>query len=495
MRTEPVQNASVYSALRPLYNAPTVAQPLSWTILITAVQILDYFSVFCLLLAEPLHGKVISGGKMQSEDEKQRKRNAQFAAFRSGDADDLADIVARMAIIMVCGVALWLATGQIVMLVWCFGYSLMNVVFVFGFLRRKSGDATKCDLILCACASSLVSAWYCGMLIYIATLGDGDFVLLAACGVLGLALHCLSRNVEFSYSAIVDFLAVTGTGLSVTIISAWFAATPGGAALNVLGGLCSCVYFFVSFRQIISVNRTLAAKSREEIQNQKMLALGQLASGVAHDFNNLLTVINGNIELVMQDPDNLENQEFLSEAKAASDKSARLVRQLLAYGRKSDLRLSKVALCTVFASLDALWQRVLPANIQLDVLDVSIDADLFVDRTLLESALMNLIINAQKAIGDQPGHIRLCASQQTKCTVRIKVTDSGAGMTPDVLFRASEPFFTTRPVGQGSGLGLSMVKGFASQSGGNLDLSNLEGGGFQAAIELPVSGPVSGSVD
>jgi signal transduction histidine kinase len=424
---------------------------------------------------------------MQPTDATQQKRNAQFEAFRSGDAADITDFVARLAVIMMCGVALWIATDQAIMLVWCIGYWLMGIPYVFWIIRRKSTDVSRRDLILAVCISSLIAAWYCAMVIYVATLGDGDFLLLATCGVLGIALRCLSRNVEFSYSAYVDFIAVITTGLGVTFVAAINASTPAVAAASVIGGLCSCGYFWLSFRQIISVNRALAEKTREEIQNQKMLALGQLASGVAHDFNNLLTVINGNIELVMLDPNNPENAGFLSEAKAASDKSAVLVRQLLAYGKKSDLRITKVELGTVFEELKSLLHRVLPAHIDLDVEDVSLQADLNIDRALLESALMNLVINAQKAIGNAPGTIRLFVESDTPGRIRICVTDTGPGMTPDVLARASEPFFTTRPVGQGSGLGLSMVNGFAAQSGGRLNLSNQVEGGVRAAVELPVS--------
>lgn len=422
---------------------------------------------------------------MQPFEVKRQKRNAQFEAFRAGDAANTNDVLARLAVVLVCGLALWFATHQIIMLLWSIGYWLMTIPYVFWFLRHKSGGASGIDIALCVCASSMIAAWYCAMVVYVATLGDGDFLLLATCGVLGLALHCLSRNVEFSYSAFVDFVAVIGTGLGVTLIAAMNASTLGVAAASVIGGLCSCGYFWLSFRQIISVNRALAEKTREEILNQKMLALGQLASGVAHDFNNLLTVINGNIELVMLDPKNPENAVFLSEAKAASDKSALVVRQLLAYGRKSELRISKVELSRVFEDVRTLLHRVLPVNINLEVQDVYPQVDLNIDRALLESALMNLVINAQKAIGASPGTIRLSVESKFTGRILICVTDTGPGMTPDVLARAAEPFFTTRPVGQGSGLGLSMVNGFAAQSGGSLTLSNQEEGGIRAVLELP----------
>lgn len=386
---------------------------------------------------------------------------------------------------MVCGIALWFATGQIIMLVWFIGYWLFNIAYIFGYLRRKSGDASRGDIIICVFSSSFIAGWYSAMVVYIATLAGGQFLLLSTCGVLGLALHCLSRNVEFSYSAYVDFVAVIGSGLGVTFIAAMNASTTGGMVANIIGGFCACVYFWLSFRQIISVNRDLAAKSREETQNQKMRALGQLASGVAHDFNNLLTVISGNLELATLDPKSDENAVFLSEAKAASDKSAVLVRQLLAYGRKSELRTSKVVLSTLFEDIKALLHRVLPAHIQLKAQEVSTLVYLEVDRALLESALMNMIINAQKAIGDKPGTIHLFTEPTASGGIEIVVTDTGPGMVDEVLARAAEPFFTTRPVGEGSGLGLSMVKGFATQSGGRLTLSNQKEGGLRAAIELP----------
>ncbi|EBA11803.1 ATP-binding protein [Roseobacter sp. CCS2] len=430
---------------------------------------------------------VFMGSVMQPSDLTQQKRNAQFEAFRSGDVVDTTDVLARLSVVLVSGVALWFATAQVIMLLWSIGYWLMIIPYVFWYLRHKSGDASSNDIALCVSASSVIAAWYCAMVVYVATLGDGDFLLLATCGVLGIALHCLSRNVEFSYSAHIDFVAVIGTGLGVTLIAAMNASTLGIAVASVIGGLCSCGYFWLSFRQIISVNRALAEKTREEIQNQKMLALGQLASGVAHDFNNLLTVISGNIELVMLDPRSPEKEVFLSEAKAASDKSAGLVRQLLAYGRKSELRITKVELGRVFEDVRALLHRVLPTHINLEVQEVSLQADLNIDRALLESALMNLIINAQKAIGDSPGTIRLFVELDLSGRIRICVTDTGPGMTPDVLARAAEPFFTTRPVGQGSGLGLSMVNGFVAQSGGSLTLSNREEGGVRAVVELPVT--------
>lgn len=426
---------------------------------------------------------------MQSPNTTQQKRNFQFEAFRSSDAVDNTDFFARLAVTMICGIALWLGTGQTVMLTWCVGYCLLNIAYVFLYLRRKTGDASGGDVVLCACASFFIAGWYGAMVVYIATLQNGDLLLLATCGVLGLALHCLSRNTEFSYAAYIDFFAVIATGLAVTFIAAATASSTNGAVACIIGGLCSSGYFWLSFRQIISVNRALAKKTREEIQNQKMLALGQLASGVAHDFNNLLTVISGNIELVMLDPENHENNAFLTEAKAASDKSAVLVRQLLAYGRKSDLRQSQVPLSRIFDDLKTLLARVLPPHIRLEVADVSQEAALYVDRVLLESVLMNLVINAQKAIGDTPGTIRLSIEPEGHDCIMIQVTDTGAGMTPDVLARAAEPFFTTRPVGEGSGLGLSMAKGFAKQSGGNLILANLANGGFQATIALPVGPP------
>lgn len=417
----------------------------------------------------------------------QEERDRQFVAFLEGDASDTKDIIARLSVVVSCGVALWFAIGQAVMLIWAFGYVTLNIIFI-SYLRRQKAPVRPSCLAIAIAGSIFIAAWYGAMVIYIATIGDGDFLVLACCGCIGLALHCISRNNQFNYSAYVDFWATIITAKAVVVVAFLDAPRISVGFVTVIGGCCVMGYFWFSFQQIITDRKNLSDKVRADVQDQKMRALGQLTSGVAHDFNNLLTVIIGNIELAQLDARSKDNPVYLSEAHNAAKRGAQLITQLLAYARQSQLFLSDVNLAELFDRLSSVLPRLLPAHITLEIGEVDDNSSLKGDAALLESALLNLVVNARDAIGKAPGKIHL-SMRVNRATghVDILVRDTGPGMDDDILARAAEPFFSTKPVGEGSGLGLSMVKGFAEQSGGNLFLENRSGGGLQACISLPLS--------
>lgn len=163
------------------------------------------------------------------------------------------------------------------------------------------------------------------------------------------------------------------------------------------------------------------------------------------------------------------------------------MRQLLAYGRQSELRTTQLDLSRMLERLCVVLPRILPATIELEYQEAEFDLVFETDETLLESALLNLVINARNAIGSAKGRIRIGAEKNPNGTcLDITVEDSGPSMSEEVLARASDPFFTTRGVGEGSGLGLSMVAGFAKQSGGDLLFENLAPRGFRATLRLPL---------
>ena len=290
---------------------------------------------------------------------------------------------------------------------------------------------------------------------------------------MGLALHCLSRSNAFNLSAYIDFFATILTGTAVVAVAVYGAPRPSVGIVTFVGGCCVMGYFWLSFVQIISERQKLSEKARADVQDQKMRALGQLTSGVAHDFNNLLTVIIGNIELSQLDPKSKDNETYLQEAHTAAKRGATLITQLLAYARQSRLNLSDVDLADLFDRLSSVLPRLMPAHIQLKIPQVGEGQQLKGDAALLESALLNLVVNARDAIGSRPGMIEITLHYDRDLgRVDICVADDGPGMKSDELARAVEPFFTTKAVGKGSGLGLSMVKGFAEQSGGMLTLAN-----------------------
>lgn len=234
------------------------------------------------------------------------------------------------------------------------------------------------------------------------------------------------------------------------------------------------------------------------IRAQKMEAVGQLTGGLAHDFNNLLTVIIGNLELLKMRLGDTPNQRILTEALEASTLGAKLTSQLLAFSRKQTLEPETVSLNKLVMSMKALLVRALGEQINI-VTNLEKDLSLtLTDTGQIENVILNLALNARDAM-PKGGTLTLetknvtldedYAATQVDVEpgpyVALSVTDTGVGIPPLVIERVFEPFFTTKGVGVGSGLGLSMVYGFAKQSGGHVAIYSEEGLGTTVTIYLP----------
>ena len=261
-----------------------------------------------------------------------------------------------------------------------------------------------------------------------------------------------------------------------------------------------------------------AAYLRSEMQRQqtelaaarseKVAALGKLVGGVAHDFNNTLNVILGNLELLDEDPDRKMHRTYLSEAIGASNRAADLTRQLLAYGRKSQLRPVLTDLETEVETAIAMFRRVCPANITITRAFDTPGLAARLDPAALQQAVLNVLINARDALPGG-GEIRVSGRREhlegaavtgfhgsetlpsgTYATLAIE--DTGTGMTPEVAELSTEPFFTTKKVGEGTGLGLSTVAGFCRQSGGGLRIDSAPGSGTLVAMAFPAATATTG---
>ncbi len=237
-------------------------------------------------------------------------------------------------------------------------------------------------------------------------------------------------------------------------------------------------------------------------QAQKMEAVGQLTGGIAHDFNNILTVIHGSVGLLLQgrSEDPGRSRRLLEQAISAAQRGADLTRRLLAFSRKQALSPRTVDLGCAIADLMGLLQRTLGATVSIDLERPEALWPCEVDPTYFEAALLNLAINARDAM-PLGGRLRLVVENVTcpgsaGCPpgtergefVRVSVSDNGVGMTPEVRAQAFDPFFTTKDVGKGSGLGLSMVHGFVSQSGGQIGIESELEAGTTLWFTLPRSG-------
>lgn len=250
--------------------------------------------------------------------------------------------------------------------------------------------------------------------------------------------------------------------------------------------------------------RDLTARHRMELelrQAHKMEAVGQITGGVAHDFNNLLTIILGNLEMLEARLDGDGRQlELLREAQETARAGAELTDRLLAFARRQPLDPARVDVGRAISDISHLLRRTLGETIDVRTIaqpDLSLT---LVDPSQLQNALLNLGINARDAMPGG-GMLTLEASNVTIDTVvtslypelepghyvLISVTDTGIGMPADVRHRAFDPFFTTKPPGSGTGLGLSMVYGFAKQSGGHVQLYSEPGRGTTVRLYLPVA--------
>jgi len=234
-----------------------------------------------------------------------------------------------------------------------------------------------------------------------------------------------------------------------------------------------------------------------------MEVVGQLAGGTAHDFNNLLQIIQSSIDLAQSQLDKNDRiQIFLENALEAARRGGRLTHQLLSFSRKETLNPEIVRPAALIEGLLDLIRRSLGETIEVETrLEEGLPA-VKVDPHGLENALLNIAFNAKAAM---PGGGKLTIAASRRRVERdivgiggaeslaaadyleISLTDTGCGMTPDVLEHAFEPFFTTREVGEGSGLGLSMVYGFARQSGGAVTLESEPGRGTRVCLMLPTA--------
>jgi PAS domain S-box-containing protein len=235
-------------------------------------------------------------------------------------------------------------------------------------------------------------------------------------------------------------------------------------------------------------------------QSQKMEAVGQLTGGLAHDFNNLLTGIGGSLELIetrLAQGRTADVERYLMSARGAVKRASALTHRLLAFSRRQTLDPKPTNVNRLLNDLEELIRRTAGPSVEVEVVGASGLWPILVDPNQLENSILNLCINARDAMPDG-GKLTIettnkwideRAARQHDLPVgqyvSVCVTDTGTGMTPEVVAKAFDPFFTTKPIGEGTGLGLSMIYGFARQSGGQVRIYSEVGEGTTMCIYLP----------
>jgi len=257
------------------------------------------------------------------------------------------------------------------------------------------------------------------------------------------------------------------------------------------------VHLLQSVANLLASNVQRARSEEQLAHAQRLDAIGQLTGGVAHDFNNLLTVISGNLQLLEAEvAGRSDSREIVGSAMRAVARGAELTRKLLAIARRQRLNPQPIHIPELFAELIPMLTRTLGETIKVSVENEPDLPDVIADPGELDAAILNLALNARDAM-PRGGRLTIGASRRTIDAdsglvepaageyVVLNVSDTGLGMAPEVLARAFEPFFTTKSSGRGSGLGLSMVYGFAKQSGGLLTADSRLGYGTRMELYLP----------
>ncbi|CAN7778536.1 PAS domain S-box protein [Paraburkholderia hospita] len=240
-------------------------------------------------------------------------------------------------------------------------------------------------------------------------------------------------------------------------------------------------------------------------QAQKMESLGQLTGGVAHDFNNLLAVMSNGLDVLSLRLHEHADIRMLETMQRAVARGATLIQQLLSFARQQPLKAEKCNVNAAIRGFEAVLRRATDGAIGLEVRQEPHPRPVLLDAARFEAVLLNLVVNARDAM-PEGGKIvigvenvelgdGMVGALAAGPYVRVSVADTGSGMPPEVVARAFEPFFTTRDVGKGSGLGLSQVYGFIAQSGGDVRIDSEPGRGTVVSMYLPVAKDASGDAD
>src|SRR6056297_175503 len=428
----------------------------------------------------------------------EHRRPDDIALLFRGEFGTPVELAVRFVVIVLSGLGLYAYLGWWIGPIWSAIYLLTQALAYFVMSHRGQRFASA-QWPLALSAYMMTTSVFVTLPAFLITTDDPVLVFCAVMALVALCVFTLWRETPPGSLLYFDIGIGWFTGALAMVHALPFA--DGAMAVLVMCLTCGAAVGYYSMAMITTraARQTLKEAAQRSAEAQKMEAVGRLAGGISHDFNNLLTVLQGNLELYQEIPDPEERHMLVVEAHAAAIRASGLVSQLLSFSRRAPLTPDDAQVEDVLAELASMSSRLLPATITVETGPPAVRMMVRADLNRLNAALLNLVINARDAM-EGHGTLRLSAHAVDRARdpnlppelsgrafVRFDVADSGPGMSDDLIAKAVEPFFTTKPVGAGSGLGLPSAKGFAEQSGGAL-LVRSAPGDTVVSIYLPLTG-------
>ncbi|MCA8881710.1 MAG: hypothetical protein KDA73_17555 [Rhodobacteraceae bacterium] len=428
--------------------------------------------------------------------------------FRLGDqevrvlkrisADGVWERKMRFACLAPMAVAVWALSGLWLPILWLpvyFTVLQMNARLTEGLPPTVAGRR----MALLAVALLADSLLFFAAVVYIAHQPDLLFQGLALFMLSGYMLNATTEHSEAPLLVAVDIVAVAVALVGITVVLSPALGIGGTAVLGV-GAAILWLYFTLSVINTMQARRRLRTSLGALSESKVVETVGRLTGGLARDFGGHMTAVLGNLELAMHADDPKAQRVLLHEAHDSAQAAAELTTQLVAFSGRAHLRPVAVDLVTFLEEIRPRMRRLLPATVALEIEPYSTARMVFVDRRQLETVMAELVENARDAVGTsgsvrlvtrdlqrdeplkRPGRVALPPGRY----IRLEVIDTGSGIPESLLQQVHEPFFTTKRAVRAPGLGLSMAKGFAEQSGGALLIHSVPDEGTEITMLFPV---------
>ena len=405
----------------------------------------------------------------------------EFTRLYNLDYGEPNELIFRFASIATGGVILYSYTGWSISILWLIGYFALHSYYHY-YLTRNRDVTTAQHTVHASIVFLALHAFFIVLPTYLMLQPD---IAMNFCGTSAVAclLVWLIRRADVLPAIVVGNIVIIAVSVAcmlvVTLPRVDFFLAKIAMVLCSIGAVA-----YYAGAVLISRRQRLQAEESayRSIEAQKMEAIGRLAGGVAHDFNNILTATLGNLDLYHEVPTETEKKDCIEQARSAAVRGEALVQRLLAFSGRKHKTTELHSLVSILGNLERLCRPLIPDSISLNVKELPENMTVMTDEESITTALSNLVVNARDAMSET-GTITLAADRLHLSSpkmmqdgmpilpgnyIRIDVVDDGPGMQPDVLTRVLEPFFTTKPIGLGAGLGLPMAATFAREAGGGL---------------------------